>query len=77
METGKIVHIDSHGRVQIAVGDRMLYGQIMVGGGQRGDAVSGPMEAGLRTLLHCERRIMVVQIDVVEDLSVPEIDACT
>jgi hypothetical protein len=62
MQVGTILHIDSHGCVEVQLTTGVVHAQILVGGGQPGDTVEGYMEPGLWTWMNTPHRRMIVEV---------------
>ena len=62
MQIGTILHIDSHGLVDVQLANRVVHAQILTGGGQRGDRVEGYMKPGVCSWINTPHRRMVVEV---------------
>ena len=62
MQIGTILHIDSHGIVDVQLEHRVVRAQILSGGGQRGDTVEGYMKPGISSWINTPYRRMVVEV---------------
>src|SRR5678815_4511737 len=63
MQIGTITHIDSRGRISVQIAGRVVYAQILSGGGQRGDQVEGYMKPGLCSWMITQHRRMIVDVE--------------
>jgi hypothetical protein len=62
MQIGTILHIDSHGIVDVKLENRVVRAQILWGGGQTGDQVEGYMHPGVCSWMNTPHRRMVVEV---------------
>ena len=62
MHIGSILHIGSHGEIDVQLRHGVVHAQIMTGGGNRGDRVEGLMAPGIRTWALSPFRTMVVNV---------------
>jgi hypothetical protein len=62
MKTGRIISIDSHGVIQVQLGDGVLEAQIMSGGAHIGDHVNGLMQTGIQSWTRSLNGTLIVNI---------------